>query len=722
MSITQDMMIALCDCHLRLPQINDLSQLGELLNTPYRLSGAPDNIYNFPHSRFGLSLAQATLMDPQLRQMIVVTQELLATYPTLPTEEIGLFVSSSNSSYLLDIIQDLLKNSPQDVNEALNNNDPNTYAAKIAYYLDIKGPAINCHGQCAGGLCALHLAMNALIAGDCNYAIVTAANLLDESSRNNPALGDGVIALLLTTLPIAIEQHLPCMSLLLGSGISSDGHDKSSYAAPSASAMIRAINRALETAELTKDQICYIEKAGSDMLLGREVEDEALAFYKQVPTGCGRYLFGDTNSVSGLLSLVKSSYQNLLEQMPNSYWAINSFGMGGCNVHLIAAPAPIELRSIPQAIKNHRDIGPICCYHSKPTNTVVTTTQQIDYDLIINNEIEKVLDYPFTTDMETATLSQLGLDSYIMIALWNKLETICGHQITGFRPDLTVTALKSLVKDQQSVAAEPIPEGYFKLFTIEYYDIIKNLFINLSLKERNSFPHPWHRNGQLLSRDEISWLTDNNKLVTILTYTAQNELIGVACFAENSFKLSYFQEKFNLNEHIIQDFYYLLPPWRNRRINLPSRYDFMEENGIDNLLMGRTIGSTLVAKQEIIYLQTRLLAVAMSSSPQEEEELFNSLLNKEPSAIKRFMQFPQNMAWQKKYTYLIEGNSFNNIPIKKLLSLTSADEDLQLLTNVVSDKLLFTLTSSRNRVLSGSFKYAGICFLQFEPLFIWQLD
>ena len=60
---------------------------------------------------------------------------------------------------------------PAELKNYIIGNLPSVLASRIAYFLNLKGPALTIDTACSSSLVAVHMACKGLLAGDCEMAI-----------------------------------------------------------------------------------------------------------------------------------------------------------------------------------------------------------------------------------------------------------------------------------------------------------------------------------------------------------------------------------------------------------------------------------------------------------------------------------------------------------------------------------------------------------------------
>ncbi|MBQ8488783.1 MAG: acyltransferase domain-containing protein [Pseudobutyrivibrio sp.] len=243
---------------------------------------------------------------------------------------------------------------------------------------------------------AVHLAMESLSKGECKLALAggvsiqekqdgykTAEGTLSKSGTVRPfdQYGDGFVPgnggglIAIKTLEAAIEDGDYIHAVITGSGISTDGKEKSGYSAPSVIGESTAIQRAVTNSGLSYGDISYVELHGTATQLGDVIEAETLkSTYGQAYRNSEKALYvgsvksnvGHLNYAAGIAGIIKTvlmiknrmlvptvyfqqdnkklgiSKFNICVNRFTRKWnrqhlaaAVSSFGIGGVNCHLI---------------------------------------------------------------------------------------------------------------------------------------------------------------------------------------------------------------------------------------------------------------------------------------------------------------------------------------------------------------------------------------------------
>ncbi|AJT42519.1 type I polyketide synthase [Psychromicrobium lacuslunae] len=366
--------------------------------------GSIRDIDRFDAELFGIPPRSAQLIDPQHRLMLEGSWLALEDAGRNPLEDhlrTAIFASSSSSRYAARILSrpDL----DQEVIEQVEVGTGRDFmASRIAYHLGLNGPAMGVLTACSSSLVAVHLAMQALVDGDCDQAVVVAAsagwpNAGYRYSRggimspdgvcrpfdieaNGTVGGSGSLAIVLRRYADA-ENEVPMHGVILGSAINNDGSIKAGFNAPSPQGEARAMRAALAAADITASSIGYLEMHGTGTKVGDPIEwsstsevfREAGVSEGAIPIGALKANIGHLDAASGLAGLFKTlkvvasgeipplanfnRLNPLLEQIETPLrvpanaepWlspglrraGVSSFGIGGTNSHLIVEQPPI---------------------------------------------------------------------------------------------------------------------------------------------------------------------------------------------------------------------------------------------------------------------------------------------------------------------------------------------------------------------------------------------
>ena len=270
------------------------SQKGKIFS---KWIGLLDEVASFDPLFFNISPREAEVMDPQhrlfLQEGYKAFEDSGYNQQTLSDRKCGVYLGIMSSEYgqLLDHNQ-----------EGSTNTTGNSYAiaaARIAYYLNLKGPAISIDTACSSSLVATHLACQALLSQETNMALVggislflTPAPYIDmcsagmlspegqcktfDDSANGIVPGEGVGCLVLKRLRDAEADQDTIYGIIIGSGINQDGKTNG-ITAPSVTSQMELEREIYDKCKIDPASISYVEMHGTGTKLGDPIELEALS-------------------------------------------------------------------------------------------------------------------------------------------------------------------------------------------------------------------------------------------------------------------------------------------------------------------------------------------------------------------------------------------------------------------------------------------------------------
>ncbi|WUV61000.1 acyltransferase domain-containing protein [Streptomyces sp. NBC_01478] len=296
--------------------------------TAVRAGGVLDGAELFDAAFFGYSPREAELLDPQQRVFLECAWTALegAGYgSTVGRPVTGVYAGASLSTYL---IRHLLPNPGlADLREEqMLGNITDTLATRAAYHLDLSGPAMSVQSACSTSLVAIHLACQALLAGDCEIAVAGGASVrLPQMSvhdgRGNGILspdggclpfdarsagtvsGNGVGAVVLKPLTAALADGDRVHAVVKATALNNDGRRKVGFTAPSVQGQSAVLRAARDLAGVDPADIGYLEAHGTATPLGDPIEFAALAeaFAGRDPELDGRCALGSVKALIGHL-------------------------------------------------------------------------------------------------------------------------------------------------------------------------------------------------------------------------------------------------------------------------------------------------------------------------------------------------------------------------------------------------------------------------------------
>lgn len=376
-------------------------------DTPYcPRGGFLDGIAHFDALFFNISGLEATHMDPQQRLFLEEAWKALEEAghvgASIAGQRCGVYAGYNGGDY------HLLPAGPLPA-QAMWGKATSLVSARIAYHLDLQGPAITVDTACSSSLVAMHLACQALRAGEVDLALAGGvfvqstpglylggerAGMLSASGRCHtfddradgfvPGEGVGVVVLKRLDDALADGDHLH--GVIRGSGINQDGATNG-ITAPSAVSQERLEREVYERFGIDADGIQLVEAHGTGTKLGDPIEFHALtrAFRQDsarqgyCAIGSIKTNLGHTTAASGVAGVLKVllclrhaqiapslhydranrhiDFADSPFYLPTALrpWtvaagqvrraAVSSFGLSGTNAHLVIEQAPAHART-----------------------------------------------------------------------------------------------------------------------------------------------------------------------------------------------------------------------------------------------------------------------------------------------------------------------------------------------------------------------------------------
>ncbi|MYV56019.1 beta-ketoacyl synthase N-terminal-like domain-containing protein, partial [Streptomyces sp. SID3212] len=282
--------------------------------------GFLDGIEEFDPEYFGIGTADAAHVDPLIRMSLETVEQTLrdAGYrrEDVAGGRIGFFMGSGTSTYGSRV--------PVPHRNTVTGLNQNFIAAHAAHVYDLRGPHLTVDSACSSALSALYLAMGALAAGDCDAALVGAADLLlDEApflklsasgalspdgachvfdaAANGIVLGEGVGAVLLKPLARALADGDRIHAVIETCKLNNDGRTMG-LTTPSPQAQERLVADSLAAAGVTADTVTYVEAHGTGTMIGDPMELQALTrAFRRTTDAVGHCAVGSVKSNIGHL-------------------------------------------------------------------------------------------------------------------------------------------------------------------------------------------------------------------------------------------------------------------------------------------------------------------------------------------------------------------------------------------------------------------------------------
>ena len=252
----------------------------------------------FDAAFFGLSPREAAAMDPVQRQFLeqawCALEHAGLTRAALAGQTVGIYAGAAGSGYERSVP---LTGKAADA-YVMTGNLPSMTAARLAYFLDLDGPAVTLDTACSSSLMAVHLACKALLDGEVDLAIAGGASLfvderpfqaMEQAGMASPggacrpfddgadgiAVAEAAACVILKPLARALADGDRVDAVIRATGANQDGRSNG-ITAPSAKAQAKLLRQVLRTAGLDPDGIGLVEAHGTGTRLGDPIEAAAL--------------------------------------------------------------------------------------------------------------------------------------------------------------------------------------------------------------------------------------------------------------------------------------------------------------------------------------------------------------------------------------------------------------------------------------------------------------
>ncbi|HKG20587.1 MAG TPA: type I polyketide synthase, partial [Blastocatellia bacterium] len=365
------------------------------------------DVEHFDAGFFGYSPREAEVLEPGHRIFLECAWEALENagydserYPG----RIGVYASGSLSTYLMNLYtRPSLVESVGDFHVVMGN-EKDFLPTRVSYKLNLKGPSISIQTACSSSLVAVHIAGQALLAGECEMALAGGVSIgtpqisgymfqkdgiesPDGHCRAFDAKGQGFVRgnglgmVVLKRLEDALAEGDHIYAVIKGSAVNNDGSVKVGFTAPSVDGQAQVISMAIAISRIEPETIGYVEAHGTGTQLGDPVEIAALTKAFRAGTtregfcavGSVKTNIGHLDSAAGIAGLIKAVLALKRKEIPPSLhfeqpnpkidftrspfyvntelrsWqagrtplraGVSSLGIGGTNAHVILEEAP----------------------------------------------------------------------------------------------------------------------------------------------------------------------------------------------------------------------------------------------------------------------------------------------------------------------------------------------------------------------------------------------
>jgi phthiocerol/phenolphthiocerol synthesis type-I polyketide synthase E len=366
--------------------------------------GVVDGADLFDAAFFGYSPREALMLDPQHRVFLECAWEALehsgydpGGYPGV----VGVYGGSGDTGHFTTLWANRSRLPGVSEWQLRLASGADFLTSRVAYKLGLTGPAVTVQTACSTSLVAVHTAVQALLAGECDLALAGGVTLRvpfipeqedsddgvlspDGSCRAFDAdaagtvAGDGAGIVVLKRLDEALADGDHIHAVIRGSAVNNDGAAKVGFTAPSVEGQAAAVRAAHQIAGVDAADIDYVEAHGTGTPIGDPIEVRALtlafgAGAKSCVLGSVKSNIGHTDAAAGVLGLIKVILSLANKRIPGTVhfrapnpgldlpggpftvsaasvpWprtdrprlaGVNALGIGGTNAHVVVQEPP----------------------------------------------------------------------------------------------------------------------------------------------------------------------------------------------------------------------------------------------------------------------------------------------------------------------------------------------------------------------------------------------
>lgn len=296
----------------------------------------------FEAELFGFNRTEAAALDPQHRVLLETAWSALedAGYaPLNAPPRTGVYMGGSSTDHALAAETDPALAASIGAIQMRILTDREFLAPWISYRLGLDGPSMMVQTACSTSLTAVHLAVQALLLGECDTALAGGVAIgtvrkegyvyyqggtsspdgrcrpFDEKAAGTVP-GSGVGVLVLRRLEDALADGDPVRAVIRGTAVTNDGAGKVGFTAPGVDRQTAAIAEAWKAAGLEPSVAQYVEAHGTGTELGDRIELAAAsaAFTARagldggagIALGSVKSNIGHADTAAGVAALIKT--------------------------------------------------------------------------------------------------------------------------------------------------------------------------------------------------------------------------------------------------------------------------------------------------------------------------------------------------------------------------------------------------------------------------------
>ncbi len=281
----------------------------------------------FDADLFGFNRVEAAALDPQHRLLLETAWAALENAgldPLNAPARTGVYAGGGVTEHMLSAQTDRAFAASLGALQVRILTDREFLAPWISYRLGLDGPSLTVQTACSTSLTAVHLAVQALLLGECDTALAGGVALDSVARRGylhqqggifspdgrcrpfdaaagGTVPGNGAGLVVLRRLSDALADGDPVRAVIRGSAVTNDGAGKVGFTAPGVEQQTAAVTEAWSAAGLHPSAAQYLEAHGTATALGDRIECAAATDAFQGAAGTGRIALGSVKSNVGHL-------------------------------------------------------------------------------------------------------------------------------------------------------------------------------------------------------------------------------------------------------------------------------------------------------------------------------------------------------------------------------------------------------------------------------------
>ncbi|NJP88022.1 hypothetical protein HCN51_00880 [Nonomuraea sp. FMUSA5-5] len=359
----------------------------------------------FEHELFGFNATEAAALDPQHRQLLETAWAALEDAGHDPRRTLlrtGVYVGGGPSEHAVAAQVDGRLRARLGPMHVRVFTDREFMAGWLSYRLGLTGPSMTVQTGCSTSLATVHVAVQALLSGECDLALAGGVSIdspyprgyvyepggisspdgrcrpFDEKAAGTVG-GDGVGLVVLRRLEDAVADGDAIHAVIRGTAAGNDGSGRVGFTAPGVAGQTSTIAEAWAAAGLDPADAQFLEAHGTGTDLGDRIEVTAATEAFQGARGCAigsvKSNLGHLNAAAGVAGLIKAALMlrhrtmvptvNVTRPHPDlalddtpfrlltrvEPWerppsggprlaGVSSLGIGGTNVHVVLEEPP----------------------------------------------------------------------------------------------------------------------------------------------------------------------------------------------------------------------------------------------------------------------------------------------------------------------------------------------------------------------------------------------